>query len=501
VEAIYVASISATLRKINHYWKTGKVAPEFLKAIVRSEFGEIQSSLRRERILAIIGPRRVGKSTLLFQTIEHLLKIGVNPKNILFFSGDEPALFSGGKVSIGALVESYELDVLGKRLEDAEDTIYILIDEIHAIPDWQLWLKSYFDRKYKIKFIVSGSSSTHLFRGSRESLMGRIENVYVLPLGFREFARFCAQYGAPGLGAPPFGAPPFGAPAFGQIPAPAWEPELGLRLFELLPDFSVFDKPVKYAEDVSALISELEGEKAAVRRLLYEYLLVGGYPEYFAARSLLHWQRQLAEDIVSRGLFRDVVSIYSIKNPEILERLLYFVAANNGQPHAFSTLASTMGVDFATISNYLHYLSSAFMITVLENYSPNAGKIIRKNKKLYVSDSGLSNALLRVDELTDELAGHLAEQCCVKQARAYAEANLCDVRYYREGNVEIDIVLDKKSDLLPIEVKFRGRAGAADAKPARDFMGAFGSRNGLVITKDRLDVQGNIAFVPFWLLN
>jgi predicted AAA+ superfamily ATPase len=63
--------------------------------------------------------------------------------------------------------------------------------------------------------------------------------------------------------------------------------------------------------------------------------------------------------------------------------------------------------------------------TSLENYSPNAGKIIRKNKKLYVSDSGLSNALLRVDELTDELAGHLAEQCCVKQARAYAEANLC----------------------------------------------------------------------------
>jgi predicted AAA+ superfamily ATPase len=106
-----------------------------------------------------------------------------------------------------------------------------------------------------------------------------------------------------------------------------------------------------------------------------------------------------------------------------------------------------------------------------------------------------------VDELTDELAGRLVEQCCVKQARAYAEANLCDVRYYREGNVEIDIVLDKKTDLLPIEVKFRGKAGAADAKPARDFMGAFGSRNGLVITKDRLDVQGNIALVPFWLLN
>ena len=81
-----------TLQKINRWWSTGKVDTPFLFKVVRDEFDEITARLQDRRILSLIGPRRVGKSTLIYQTINFLLEANVNPKNILLFSGDEPVV-------------------------------------------------------------------------------------------------------------------------------------------------------------------------------------------------------------------------------------------------------------------------------------------------------------------------------------------------------------------------------------------------------------------------
>jgi len=468
-----MASISSTLKKINRWWQSGEVSNVFLKEIVRNEYEGIISSLKRERILAIIGPRRVGKSTLLYQTIDYLIKNGVNPKSILFFSGDEPALFTDSTKHIGDVIEAYEIDILEKKLEELNNKIYIIIDEIHFLKDWQLWLKSFYDRKYKIKFIITGSSSTHLFQGSKESLLGRIESVHVLPLLFNEFVRFYAQY---------------------KNEASV------LSLYNWLPDYSVFDKPIEYARYIIANVLKIEDSKIAVNKVLKEYLVVGGYPEYFMSENLLLWHRQLADDIISKGLFRDIISIYNVKNPEILEKLLYFVAANSGQPHSYTTIAETLGVDFSTISNYLSYLSNAFMVTIVDNYSRNAGKVIRKNKKLYVTDNGISNALLRNEELNEMLEGKLIEQSCTQLARSYAQENLSSIFYFRSGIKEIDIVVDKKTAILPIEVKYRNKVGISDAKYIIEFLKTFNTNEGMVITKDYLDIINNVVFIPFWLI-
>lgn len=188
--------------------------------------------------------------------------------------------------------------------------------------------------------------------------------------------------------------------------------------------------PKEYAEEIQKETFDYDENKIQLIKILREHLLVGGYPEYFEENNILLWQKKLTEDIISRGLYRDIVSIYSIKNPEILEKLLYFVAYNNSQPHAYATLAETLGVDFSTLSNYISYLSTAFLINVQENYSTNAGKVIRKNKKLYITDNGVRNALLRLDNFDAADEGQLIENNSVQIARAFSEEKLYKIHYW-----------------------------------------------------------------------
>ena len=115
-------------------------------------------------------------------------------KRILLFSGDDPSLFFNESDKLSDVLDIYFNEILEENISRLTDKVYIFIDEIHFIKNWQNYLKVYFDRKYKIKFIVTGSSSMHLFKDANESLLGRIENIYVLPLTFNQFLNFYMTY-------------------------------------------------------------------------------------------------------------------------------------------------------------------------------------------------------------------------------------------------------------------------------------------------------------------
>ncbi|MDP3487298.1 MAG: ATP-binding protein [Bacillota bacterium] len=456
------------LARINRWWTTGRVDSVFLPKAVRAEFNDVISKLSDRRITAIVGPRRVGKSTLITQAIHHLLQGGTDPKRIIFFSCDDPMLFMSS-TTIDALLDAYASELLYEDLFDLTEPIYVFIDEIHAVENWARYLKAFHDRRVKAKFVVSGSSSAHLFQGTHESLLGRIEEIKVLPLSFAEFTTFHGVYRS--------------------------EPSL----LELPPG-SCFDNPEEYVSQLKPLAWQLDAIFPQANKLLQEYLLVGGYPEYFETDSLLAWQKRLAEDIVSRGLYRDIVTVFKVKNPEILERLIYLIAENSTHGHAYATLAANLGVDTVTVSSYLSYLSQAFLITVQESFSTNMSKIIRKNKKLSVVDNGLRNALLKIDHPTPTDTRLLAEGMVVQMARAYAERNLYTVYYWRQEQKEVDIVIDKKATTVGIEVKYRNQITASDLKGLRAFSTQYSPQHLLVVTKDKLAVSDGIAYVPLWLL-
>ena len=455
----------------NEWWITGKSTVSSIYKLARNELNTITDSLSDRRIQIIIGPRRVGKSILMQQAISYLLNSGVDPKRILFFSCDDPTIFYEN-ATIGDVIECYADSIIHEPVSGLSERIYIFIDEIHMFDGWQLWLKHYYEPHYNVKFVVSGSSASHLFDGSKESLLGRTDTLRLMPLGFHQFCRFWSVYR---------------------------NNDKIAEFLELVPDGSLYVDPVAFFESLLKNNWKWDRFRPYVNAVLDEFLLFGGYPEYFSDSTPTIWQKRLVDDIIGQGLYRDIVSVYRIKAPDKLERLLFFIADNNGNDFNMKTIADTIGCDNETISTYLTYLSQAYMTLVLSNYSPNTGKTIRKNKTLYVLDNGIANAVLRLKELDDTRTGHVIESICARNALEICESNHWMLHYWREKGAEVDLVLDCKANILPVEIKYRSDIKLAGIPAFRQAFNEAKIPVSVVITKNMLDSKQEVLYIPFWL--
>lgn len=165
--------------KFNDWWTTKKVRIDLLKPYKRQLFFRILDYVKKRQILLITGLRRVGKTTLMYQLIQHLLDSGAKEVNIVYFSFDEET------VDFEDLMKTYEEKVLKKEI--GLEKTFIFLDEIQKCSEWQNKLKIYYDLYPALKFIVSGSASAQISRKAKETLAGRIFNFLLEPLGFKEF--------------------------------------------------------------------------------------------------------------------------------------------------------------------------------------------------------------------------------------------------------------------------------------------------------------------------
>lgn len=451
----------------NPWWQDEKINPQFLLGR-RNEFKDIVDKLEEKRILSIIGPRSVGKSTLVYQSINYLLEEKhVKPKRILFFSGDDPSLFFNENDKLSDVLETYFNEILEENITKLNNKVYVFIDEIHFIKNWQNFLKVYFDRKYNIKFIVTGSSSLHLFKDANESLLGRIENIYVLPLTFNQFLNFYKTYVSK-------------------------ESDIVLPKFDLdNPDISFKNLETLYYD---------ENLKFEIQKILNEYILVGGYPEYFedVDVDIDLWQKRLSDDIIIRGIYKDILTMYNIKSPDILEKLMYYISANSSQTFSYTGLTQNFSIDTVTLITYIGYLKQAFLVNVLENYSTNIAKVIRSNKKLSILDNGVLNSLLKRKNIDSNSIGHIIESIVDFDIRLLCEKENYSEYYYRNSaKEEIDIILDRKRDIIPIEVKYTNQIESSDYATIKDFVAKNENNEinktnyGIVITKNMYKKKGS----------
>ncbi len=173
---------------IHNPWWTGK--NQTLPSKKRGEYFTLQTALWDKQITAIIGPRRTGKSIIMQQLIQQLLVEKTNQKNILFTQLDESLFVTEKNTLIQHIITVYAKYILSCDLNSLPEKIYIFFDEIQQVDKWSEALKSYYDKGYQIKFIVSGSSAAGITRGSSESLAGRV-SINILPtLKFADYLRF-----------------------------------------------------------------------------------------------------------------------------------------------------------------------------------------------------------------------------------------------------------------------------------------------------------------------
>lgn len=218
------------------------------------------------------------------------------------------------------------------------------------------------------------------------------------------------------------------------------------------------------------------------------------------------WQKRLSDDIITRGIYKDILTMYNIKSPEILEKIMYYIADNNSQTFSYSSMTKNFGIDTVTIISYIGYLKQAFLINVLENYSTNIGKIIRSNKKLSILDNGICNSLLKKKEITSNDAGHIIESMVDFDIRLLWERENYDQYYYRNNDKEeIDVIIDRKIDIVPVEVKYTNKIESSDIQTIKKFVEKnkenkfVKTKFGIVITKDICKKDEDIYYIPYYL--
>lgn len=131
----------------------------------------LENFMKRKEMLAILGPRQSGKTTL----VNNLLKNYKNVNYITFDDINKKTLF----------IENIDAFIL----QHIKPYDYVFIDEIQYVSDSGQKLKYIFDTQ-KTKIIISGSSSTEISINSLKFLVGRVFIFYLYPLSLEEFLKY-----------------------------------------------------------------------------------------------------------------------------------------------------------------------------------------------------------------------------------------------------------------------------------------------------------------------
>jgi len=170
--------IESELYKQNPWWE-GKFEE---KSISREIYlNEIFGNIKSKEIIFLTGLRRIGKTTLLMQTINQLLINKIKPEDILFIRLDS---FNLLEFSVHQLIEEYRK--IHKK--SVSDFFYLFLDEVTSRNNFEQELKSLYDDE-KLKIICSSSIAT-LMRDKKALLTGRTKTIEIMPLNFQEFLKF-----------------------------------------------------------------------------------------------------------------------------------------------------------------------------------------------------------------------------------------------------------------------------------------------------------------------
>lgn len=173
--------IMDALEKSNPWWKESFT----LEFKPREIYDEIKKYLPQKFVVALVGLRRTGKTTLMLKIAEDA-RIKMEQTHVIYFSFDD---WKG--IRIEEVIQSYERLM---RKDIKKNKYLFLFDEIQKIENWEEQLKQLYDRYSSLygscKFIISGSESLFIRKKSRESLAGRIFEFKVKTLSFKEFLHF-----------------------------------------------------------------------------------------------------------------------------------------------------------------------------------------------------------------------------------------------------------------------------------------------------------------------
>ncbi len=389
--------------------------------IKRQILARLEKHLGSDQMTVLIGSRQVGKTYLMRLLKKKLEEEGKKTIWLSLDNDEDKARFTSQK----ALLSFIELTV-------GKEKAFVFIDEIQRKENAGLFLKGIFDMNVSHKFIISGSGSLELKAKIPESMAGRKQLFTINPVSFEEFVNFRTDY-----------------------------------LYEnKLKDF-------------------FELEKGKTDRLFAEYMVFGGYPRVVLAETVTSKQEEMQE-IYRSYIERDIRDLLNLKKTDAFTKLLKIISSQIGSLVNVTELSSTIGIDEKTIKHYLFYLEQTFIIKKVTPYYRNPRKEITKAPIYYFYDTGLRNWLLGLfglPEIPTPLSGHLFENIVFNLLREQLGFSPIQIHFWRtRDQAEVDFVLEKGLDVLPIEAKYTKKSQHIGVpRSFRNFLAKYQPKTGYII--------------------
>lgn len=338
--------------------------------IERKIHSELKAHLSKRQITVITGLRRTGKTTLLKKLLEEYK--GSNKIYIDLERIDNRDLFSE---------KNYEniITALSQRGLNFGKRTLIAIDEVQLLPGIVSVIKYLYDN-YRIKFIITGSSSYYIKNLFSESLSGRKRVFELHTLCFEECLHF---------------------------------------------------KNINYNPSKVFSNVYIAAEYERLKKHYEEFIRFGGFPEVILSKSISE-KRDIVNDILNSYLNIDIKNIAEIRDQKNLHLLLKMTASRAGTRLDYSKLSTLTGISRPSVYNYLDLLENTFVITRVPVFTKNRDREIVKAPKIFINDNGLLNQLAEVS------SGVQFENAVFNQLKFHGK-----LQYYSlKTGKEIDFILN-----------------------------------------------------------
>ncbi len=313
-----------------------ELAVELIKNFHERDLPEVLPREMRVKIpesrkaLAIIGPRRAGKTYLMYGTASELMAGGLEKENMLYVNLEDDRMLPHSTENLDLILRTYYEIYPEKKRE----TVYLFLDEIQNVPEWESFVRRIMDTE-DVRVFLSGSSSKLLAREISTSMRGRSISYTLLPFSFREFLK-----------------------------AKGVEPEENLS-----------------SEKKAWLVKHLE-----------EYLEYGGFPEIVLEKEA-DMKMRVLRGYAEVMLLRDIVERHEIKSVRTLRMMMNAILASFSKEFSINRFYNSLKsqrikVSKNTLYDYMQHFEDAFFVFPVRKFDPSRRKSEQSLPKVYLVDTG-----------------------------------------------------------------------------------------------------------------
>jgi predicted AAA+ superfamily ATPase len=307
---------------------------------------DLSIPLNSKKIITLIGPRRAGKTSELFNLMHALLEQGVSKEQIFYLSCEDER-FEHTAEELGQFLEVYQ--TLYPNLDLS--SCYFFFDEIQLFDKWDRFIRRLYD-KISQHIFLTGSNAKLLSREIATELRGRSLSYSVLPLSFLEY---CA--------------------------------------------FQNIDFRKRTSKNIAVLRATLE-----------QYLRFGGFPELLNYDN--HLKIAILQEYFNVMFYRDLVERFEISNVSLfkffIKRLISSATKEFSVNKIYNELKSSgYKISKDSLYSFTDNCEAIYLAIPLKKYSPSIIHQELTEKKVYVIDNGLFNA---INPKFSENMGKLIEQ-------------------------------------------------------------------------------------------